>query len=191
MDDVVIARFDELAQARAATSELRRLSAEDAITLRGVALVVRDIDGRFSVPEDEEDTVLAGTATGGAIGALLGALAGPAGLLVGGATGAVIGSLVDAVEAAVSEEVLAAVTRRVPPGTTALVADIGEPAPRLVDAAIEASGGVVVRWRRADIEAQIGAAEEAMRAAQLEAVRVARKRRTRAASRRSGAARAR
>ncbi|HWC11573.1 MAG TPA: DUF1269 domain-containing protein [Acidimicrobiales bacterium] len=177
MNTVLIVTFDHLSQAREAMSELRRLDGEDAVTIRAAALVVREGDGRFWVPEDEERIGFVGTATGGAIGALLGALVGPVGLLFFGATGALVGSLADAEEADVSEEVLASVTGRVPPGTTAVVADVDEPSPRVVDSVMEASGGRVNRRPRADIEAEVAAAEEAMRAAQREAARVLRERR--------------
>ena len=177
MNTVLIVTFDHLSPAREALSELRRLDGEDAITIRAAALVVREADGRFWVPEDEERIGFVGTATGGAIGALLGALVGPVGLLFFGATGALVGSLADAEEADVSEEVLASVTRRVPPGTTAVVADIDEPSPQLVDSVMEWSGGRVDRRPRADIEAELAAAEEAMRAARREAARVFRERR--------------
>lgn len=177
VNDVVIVTFDGLTRARAALSELRRVADEDSITVRAAAIVVREADGRFWVPEDEEHIGVAGTATGGAIGALLGALVGPVGMLFFGATGALVGSLVDAGEAEASEEILVSVTRSVPPGTTALVADIDEPAPHVVDAVMEAWGGKVTRRLRADIEAQLAATEEAAQAAQREAARVLRERR--------------
>ncbi len=180
MEDVLIVRFDNLAAARAGMSELRRLADEGTVTLRTAAIVVREADGRFWMPEDEEQIGLTGTATGGVIGALLGALTGPIGLLLWGATGALIGSLVDAEQADVAEEVLISVTRSVPPGTTALVADITEPAPAVVDAAMRACGGIVSRRPRSDVESEVMAAEEALRAARAEANRVLRERRKRA-----------
>ena len=176
-NSVLIVTFDHLSQARAALSELRRLDGEDAFTIRAAALVVREADGRFWVPEDEEHIGFVGTAAGGAVGAVVGVLMGPVGLLFFGATGALLGSLADAEEADVSGEVLASVTRRVPPGTTAVVADIDEPSSQLVDLAMKASGGRVDRRPRAHIEAELAAAEEAMRAARREASRVLRERR--------------
>lgn len=177
MKDVVIVSFKELGQAREGMAELQRLEDEDAITLRTAAIVVRGADGRFSIPEDDARVGFAGTATGGAIGALLGALTGPVGMLLWGATGALVGSFADAEEAELSDEVLVSVTRSVLPGTTALVADIDEPAPSLVDAVMEKVGGTVTRRLRADVEAELAAAEEALQAARREASRVLRERR--------------
>lgn len=177
MNDVLIVNFDDLAGARAAMSELRRLDREGAVKVRAAAVVARQDDGRFWVPEDEERIGFAGTATGGAVGAVLGALIGPVGVLLFGATGALVGSLADAEEADVSEDVLASVTRQMPPGSTVVVADVDEPAPRIVDAVMDGLDGTVTRRPRAAIEAELEAAEAARRAARSEAERVLRERR--------------
>lgn len=175
--DIVIVSFDQLTQARAAMSELRRLAEGDAITLGTAGIVVREPDGRFWIPEDDARVGFTGAAAGGVIGALLGALTGPFGLLLWGATGALVGSLADAEEADVTDEVLVSVTRSMPPGTSALIADIEEPTFGVVDAAMERAGGRVTRRPRADVEAELAAAEEAGQAARREASRVLRKRR--------------
>ncbi len=175
--DIVIASFDQLTQAQAAMSELRRLAEEDVITLGTAAIVVREPDGRFWIPEDEARVGFSGAAAGGVIGALLGALTGPFGLLLWGATGALVGSLADAEEADVSDHVLVSVTRSMPPGTTALIADIDEPTFGAVDAAMERVGGTVTRRSRAEVEAELAAAEEAGDAARREASRVLHERR--------------
>lgn len=175
--DIVLVSFDQLPQARAAMAELRRLAEGDAITLRAGAIVVRETDGRFWIPEDEARVGFHGAAAGGAIGALLGALTGPFGLLLWGAAGALVGSLADAEEAEVSEQALVSVTQSMPPGTAALIADIEEPTFGVVDEAMERAGGRVTRRSRADVEAELAAAEEAGQAARREADRVLRDRR--------------
>lgn len=175
--DIVIGTFDELTQARAAMAELRRLAEEDAITVGTAAIVVRETDGRFEIPEDETRVGFSGAAAGGVIGALLGALTGPFGLLLWGATGALVGSLADAEEAEVSDEVLIGVTQSMPPGTTALIADIEELSFGVVEAVMERAGGRVTRRSRAAVEAELAAAEEAGQAARREANRVLRERR--------------
>jgi len=180
MDEVLIVSFGDLAGARAAMSELRRLDREGKVKVQAAAAVVRERDGRFWIPEDEERIGFSGTATGGLVGGLLGTLIGPAGLLLFGATGALVGSLADAEEADVSEEVLASVIRQVPPATTAIVADIEEPAPQATDAAMVASGGTVARRPRAAIVAELEAAEAATREVRSEAERVRRERRKQA-----------
>ena len=176
--DIVIGNFDQLSQARAAMSELRRLAEGDAITLGSAAIVVREPDGRFWIPADETRVGFTGAAAGGVIGALLGALTGPFGLLLWGATGALVGSLADAEEADVSEGVLVSVTQSMPPGTAVLFADIDEVTIGIVDAVMEKAGGRVTRRPRAEVEAELAAAEEAGQAARREANRVLRERPT-------------
>ena len=175
--DIVIGNFDQLSQARAAMSELRRLAEGDAVTLGSAAIVVREPDGRFWIPADETRVGFTGAAAGGVIGALLGALTGPFSLLLWGATGALVGSLADAEEADVSEGVLISVTQSMPPGTAALIADIDEPTIGIVDAAMEKAGGRVTRRPRGEVEAELAAAEEAGQAARREANRVLREHR--------------
>lgn len=177
MEDIVIVGFRDLAQAQQGMSELRGLADAGAITLRTAAIVVREPDGRVWIPDEDARVGFTGMATGGAIGALLGALTGPVGLLLLGATGALVGSLADAEGAEVTDEVLGSVTRSLLPGTTALVADIDEPAPGVVDAVMEKAGGTVDRRPRADVEAELADADEALQAARREAARVLRERR--------------
>jgi len=62
-------------------------------------------------------------------------------------------------------------SHRIVPGTTAVVADVDEPAPEAVDAVMDKLGGVVTRRSRRAVEAEIESAEEAARAAEAEAHR--------------------
>ena len=142
---LVVVTFDGLAEARAALAELRRLADEDAVGIRTAAVVVREADGRFWMPEGELHLGVKGAATGGVLGALLGALAGPMGLVVGGAAGALVGSRADIHKAASSEKAVAEVARLVPPGTAALLADVDDHGISLLEAAMATSGGNVAR----------------------------------------------
>ena len=161
MSDLVVVTFDQLTQARMAMSELQRLADEEAITIRTAAIVVREPDGRFWMPEGERHVGLTGTAAGGLLGALVGALTGPIGLLAWGAAGALVGSRDDARKAAASEETVSRVAQGVPPGTAALLADVDEEERGRLDAAMAASGGAVTRLLKADIEAELAAADDA------------------------------
>ncbi len=104
-------------------------------------------------------------------------MGGPAGLLLGGAAGAVVGAVSDADEADASELLLTTVGSRVAPGAPAVVADVNELAPELLDAVVSRLGGEVTRRSRGEVEAVLGAAEDAVRAAGEEAKRVMRERR--------------
>jgi hypothetical protein len=100
--------------------------------------------------------------SGGLIGSLLGLLVGPA---------------ADTEMAERSELMLLVMSRRVLPGTTALLADLDEPSPEVLETVMYKLGGTVTRQARAGVEAELEVAEEATRAAQREAERVMRERR--------------
>ena len=142
---LIVATFGRLAEARAALAELRRLADEDAVGIRSAAVIVREADGRFWMPEGEQHVGVKGAAAGGVLGAVLGGLTGPVGLAVGAAAGALAGSRADAHKAATSEAALAEVARLVPPGTAALVADVDERGSSLIETAMATSGGAVAR----------------------------------------------
>ncbi len=163
MDNVVLVTFDESSHAYQAMSELRRLSDEGAVSVTTAAIVERLADGDFRFPEDAENIGLTATAAGGVIGALIGALAGPLGLLLGGATGAIAGSVADVDEVERSEAMVGTLSQRVSPGTTALIADVDEPAPELLDAVMSNLGGRVARQPRLEVEAELESAEREAR----------------------------
>ena len=179
MENVILLSVDEPSEAYQAFSELRRLSNDGAVELRGAAIITRDQDGRWMVPEASDDESYTGTLTGGAIGALIGALMGPVGLLLGGMTGAAVGSTYDLDQAETIDVVLTTFPRQIPPGSTALVADVDEPAPDVIDAVL-GKFGKVDRLSRGQVDAELAAAAEAAEQ-QEDAARRAERERRRAA----------
>ncbi len=158
MQNIVLLAFHERIAADEAMSELRRLADDGELSVKTAVSVERMPDGRFRVRQDAENVSLIGTGTGGAIGALVGALAGPLGLLVGGATGATLGTVLDADDAGRSELVVSEVMRRVPPGSYAVVADVDEVAPDVLDAVASSRGGSLIRrsWLQVQEELEAG-----------------------------------
>lgn len=177
MESLLVITFDEPGVARQTIGELRRLHADGALTVRTAAVLERQADGRFLVSGDTDNIGFRSTVSGGLIGALLGALAGPVGLLLGGAAGAMVGAASDADEAGASEFLLTTVASRVPPGASAVVADAKETLPEVLDAVVSRLGGKVIRRSHLEVEAELAAAEHAVRAAEEEAKRVMRDRR--------------
>lgn len=177
METVVLVTFDEPSLAHQTMSELRQLDADGALVVRTAAVMERQADGRLRVSEGTDNIGLTATASGGLVGALLGALAGPAGLLLGGAAGAAVGAASDADEAGESELLLSMISRRVPAGAAAVVADADEPAPNVLGAVVSRLGGELTRRSRREVEAELEATEDALRAGEEEAKRVMRERR--------------
>ena len=90
---------------------------------------------------------------------------------MGGTYGMLLGSLVDLSAEEEEESVLAAMARAIQPGTTALIAEVTEPTPEVVDAMMGRLGGQVLRRPVAEVEAELVAAAEAARSAEEEARR--------------------
>ena len=167
--NVVLVTWPEASKAYQAMTELRN---QDAVRVKNAAIVVRQSDGSFSIPDSANRNVGLGTLGGSVIGSLLGVLGGPLGILLGFTGGALFGSLVDAGRQVDDGTVLAAMSRSVPAGGTALVAEVDEDSPDAVDALVKQSGGTLIRRPLDEVRAEVAAAEEAAIAAAAEASRV-------------------
>ena len=89
--------------------------------------------------------------------------------------GLLVGLMTDIVDADITEDVLTAVMREIPPGTIALAAEVDEKDPETVDKAMAESGGQPsVRRSRKEVEEQLEATAKALQAAAKEATRVLR-----------------
>lgn len=166
MENVILVPMEDLGRARDLLGSLGRLAEAGEIELRAAAVVERHPDGRWHFPEETAQPSYRGTITSGAVGALIGLLAGPAGLLLGGTAGLLIGSSVEIGDTEEVETILHALPRMVPPGATALLADVYETSPAAVDAAVKASGAPALRMPRTEVERQLAAAEEQLEQAE-------------------------
>jgi uncharacterized membrane protein len=174
--NVIAVTFDEKSKAYQALSTLKGLDREGRIELKSAAVVERDATGQLRIPEGADNASGEGFAIGGLIGMLVGILGGPVGMLLGLGTGGLIGGLDDVDKADKEDQTLAQVGRHVPPGKNALLAEVDEYAEDVVDGAMTAQGGAVLRRSAADVLAEIEAAEEAAQEAQHQARKKARER---------------
>jgi uncharacterized membrane protein len=152
-----------------ALTDLKQLDSQDQIKITGAAVVTRDADGRVDVKSDVGEDPYAGTASGGVIGLLVGIIGGPLGMLLGGAYGMLVGSLFDIDEVDTTESVLGEISKQVQPTRTALLAEVTEQSPEVIDAAMARLGGEILRRPAADVEEEIAVAAEAQRKAEDEA----------------------
>jgi uncharacterized membrane protein len=160
VENVILVPVQSLQHGRELLELLGRLAEVGEIELRAGAVVERHPDGRWHFPEETAQPSYQGTITSGALGALIGLLAGPGGLLLGGAAGLLIGSSVEIGATEEVETILHALPRIVPPGATALLADLYETGPDAVDAAVTTAGSSALRMPRTDVERQLAAAEK-------------------------------
>ena len=128
-----------------ALTDLKQLDSQGQAEIAGAAVVTRDLDGRLDVKSEVGNDPYLGIAGGGMIGMLVGIIGGPLGVLLGGTYGALVGSLFDIDEADTTESVLGEIAKQVQPTRTALVAQVTEQSPEVIDAAMARLGGTVMR----------------------------------------------
>jgi uncharacterized membrane protein len=176
-ENVLVIRFPEPSKAYQALSVLKQADADGRIELPAAAVVERTQEGQLRIPEGADNVGLEGTAAGGLIGVLVGILGGPLGMLLGWGTGALMGGVVDLTRAETSDDALTMLGNSITPGSTAIIADVVEPAIEVVDGEMAKLSGEVSRRSVGDVMAELEAAQEATDAAAKEARRTMREQR--------------
>ncbi|MEM5371246.1 DUF1269 domain-containing protein [Paraburkholderia azotifigens] len=148
MTNFIFALFPDEASARAGLEAFELLHVAGDITLFNHAIVQRETSGPLVVLERE--TAPLGSGVGVLIGGTAGLFGGLAGLGIGAATGGIIGAVLDLFNLGVSKEFLSSICKELVPGKTAVFAEASEEWITLVDARVEALGGVVIRAARDD-----------------------------------------
>ncbi|QFR01628.1 hypothetical protein F9278_41730 [Streptomyces phaeolivaceus] len=131
-DNAIALRFADRAIAYQALSELKRI-ASPAAEVRGAVLIERLEDGTVRVPEGLETEAGRNTAVGGLVGSLVGIIGGPLGVLMGWGIGAVIGGGYDYKRVAEATGTVGAFTPHIPPNGTAILAEVREADPEVLD----------------------------------------------------------
>jgi uncharacterized membrane protein len=172
-DNVLVVSFGDDPEhdtnAYQALTDLEQLDAQRQIKIAGAAVISRDADGRVVVKSEVGNDPYVGTASGGAIGLLLGIIGGPLGMLLGGTYGALVGSLFDIDDVATTESVLGEISKQVQPTRTVVLAQVNEQTPEVIDTAMARLGGEVMRRPVSEVEQEIAAAQDAQRKAEREA----------------------
>lgn len=176
-ENVVIVRFSEPSKAYQALSVLKECNASGRIGLESAAIVERTPDGQLRTPEGTDNMELVGTASGSLIGMLIGVLGGPVGVLAGWGAGALMGGAFDVDRAVTSDEALTVLGQAIPPGSTAVIASVEEPAVEVIDGEMKKLEGEVTRRPVVEVMDELEAAEEAADAAAREARRTLREKR--------------
>jgi uncharacterized membrane protein len=173
-ENVVVVRFAEPSKAYQALSVLKECDVGGRIGLQSAAVVERTAWGELRIPESADNVGLLGTASGSLIGMLIGVLGGPVGVLLGWGAGALMGGAFDIDRAVTSDEALTVLGKAIPPGSTAVMASVDEPAIEVIDGEMKKLGGEITRRPVAEVMTELDAAEEAADAAAREARRTIR-----------------
>lgn len=174
--NVIAVSFEDGSKAYQALSELKGAGLEGRVEVLAAIIAARDEQGRLDVPEGGDFIGGAATWGGSLIGMLIGVIGGPVGMLFGWTGGLLVGGAFDIRRAESSESVLGEMSRSIPDGGTAIVAEVNEYAVEVVDKLMAELGGVVYRRDAEVVRGELEIAEDAYRKAQKEADRAARER---------------
>jgi uncharacterized membrane protein len=171
---VIAVSFAESSRAYQALSELKGAGLEGRVDVLAASIVTRDEQGRLYTPEGDDTAAGVATVGGSLVGLLIGVIGGPIGMLFGWTGGLLVGGAADLHRADDTDSVLGEISRYIPAGGTAIVAELGEYAPEVVDTLMAEQGGIVYRRSAEAIREELAAAQNAYRAAQKEAAQAAR-----------------
>ncbi|MEV5070825.1 hypothetical protein MRBLMI12_002441 [Microbacterium sp. LMI12-1-1.1] len=175
--NVIAVSFEDRSKAYEALSELKGAALEGRVDVLSATIVTRDEYGRLSSPEGGDVVAGAATVGGSLIGLMIGVIGGPIGMLFGWTGGLAVGGAFDIRRADRTDSVLGEISRAIPLGGTAVVAEVEEYAFEVVDTLMLELGGTVYRRPTELVLAEIEAAEDAYRTAQKEADRIVREQR--------------
>ncbi len=154
MDRMLVVVFNDETKAYQGKAALMQLQDQGNVNVYGYAVVAENADGSATIKQADNSGPL-GSLFGMSFGALVGALFGPAGLLLGSAAGLGGGAAVDFTNLGVGQDYLDDVAKALTPGKVALVAEVDEDWTAPVDSSMEALGGVVLRRALSDVQKQV------------------------------------
>ncbi len=169
MTKYIVVTFPNESKAYEGRRALGELHAEGSITVYGSAVITKEKDGRIAIREAVDSGPL-GMSVGALVGGLVGVLGGPAGMALGLGTGSIVGGIADLANAGVGADFVDAVSEKLAPGKSALVAEISEDWITPLDVRMEAIGGDVMRKWRSDFEGE--QEEKEIKAEQAEVARL-------------------
>lgn len=136
--------FASEAKAMEASHKLAEVESFGNITVYEKVIAKKDLDGNVTLLESNTTGGLR-TLTGMTLGTMAGAFAGPVGLVIGIFTGALAGAAVESDYYDFAEDFTKKVIEHLQPGTVAIVAEIYEEDPALLDYDLEPFGATVSR----------------------------------------------
>ncbi|MCP3853579.1 MAG: DUF1269 domain-containing protein [Actinomycetia bacterium] len=90
---LIAIRFDEALKAQECVLAMARVAKAGDVDIDDVAVVIKDENARIMLQQSRDVNAGQGATSGGWLGAIVGIIGGPAGILAGGALGATVGGL--------------------------------------------------------------------------------------------------
>ena len=166
MSKFIFVSFADETKAYEGTRALEALHAEGSLTLYGMSVVAKGLDGKLSIQRESDHGPL-GITVGALAGGLIGLLGGPIGAAIGFGGGALMGSFSDLSNLGVGKSFIEDVSKALTPGKVAVVAEITEEWVTPLNTRMQALGGVVHRNWRAVVEDDLSQKEMASIRAEL------------------------
>jgi uncharacterized membrane protein len=146
----IVVMFPDETSAQQGLMVLKDLYAEGTLALYGSAVLVKDADGSLRLQSVDEGAF--GLTVGALTGGILSLPAGPAGTALGAAGGSTLGAFKEMVHEQGRDSFLQRTASQVPPGWSAVVAEVAEFGEARLEARMRAEGGLVLRQARAEVE---------------------------------------
>lgn len=173
MQNIIVAVFDVESEGYQAITTLRQFPGEERSMISQAVLVkkeggeIRTLDGFDTGVETMNDSL-----TGGLIGAAVGILGGPIGMLLGGSLGYMTGANLDMLDAIDNASMLEQIAGKMQDGTVALVILADEEEEAIIDSRFAGMNAVIARFDAAVIAEEVETARE-MQAEMARQARVA------------------
>lgn len=151
--NTLIIVFPHQAGARQGLAVLIDLRGEGYLALYGSAVLFKDADGSLRLQSVDEGPF--GLTVGAIVGGILGLPAGPVGTALGAAGGSTLGAFKEMVQEQSRDSFLQRAASQVPPGWSAVVAEVAEFGECRLEARMGAIGGLVFRDARSEVECQV------------------------------------
>ena len=160
MENIIVVTFEVESEAYQAFSELKANTYNDSYVISQAALA-KNSGGRIEALDwfnvggvANDDAIL-----GGVLGALIGIVGGPIGMLLGGSYGALVGSTVDLLDADQNNSMMEHVMGCVTDGATVLIAMVQEEEPTAFNANFAKYQSEVTRFDAAEIAVEVEEAQ--------------------------------
>ena len=145
MANIIVVPFKDEEKAIKALHKIKELDAYGDITLYEHMMIRKKENNKYDVLNDQTDGEGWRTFTGLALGGLIGAFAGPLGLIIGLYTGTVAGAIWDVSRYDFEEDFIKKVSNKMHVGTIAIIAEIAEDSSVFVDDALKGLSSEIIR----------------------------------------------